>query len=166
MRLTEIGFENAMLQRRAGLCASSARAARSVAGKGAIYRVTNFNYGLILPGEGMTGVIDTLYDAEPLSAHAARRCRRRSARCRPPTTGSTFTRSASRATARPTTPPPSRRRSTRIACCTFPSGHYIVRDTITLKPDTVLIGLHPTLTQLDLPDATPGLSGRRRAAAR
>ena len=28
----------------------------------------------------------------------------------------------------------------------FPSGHYIVRDTLALKPDTVLIGLHPTLT--------------------
>ena len=41
----------------------------------------------------------------------------------------------------------------------FPSGHYVVRDTLTLKPDTVLIGLHPTLTQFDLLDATPGYQG-------
>jgi sugar lactone lactonase YvrE len=41
----------------------------------------------------------------------------------------------------------------------FPSGHYIVRDTLTLKPDTVLIGLHPTQTQFDLPDGTPGYQG-------
>ena len=34
----------------------------------------------------------------------------------------------------------------------FPSGHYLVSDTLTLKPDTVLIGLHPTLTQIDLAD--------------
>ena len=27
------------------------------------------------------------------------------------------------------------------------------------KPDTVLIGLHPTLTQFDLPDGTPGFQG-------
>jgi hypothetical protein len=38
-------------------------------------------------------------------------------------------------------------------------GHYIVRDTITLKPDTVLIGLHPSTTQFDLPDSTPGFQG-------
>ena len=41
----------------------------------------------------------------------------------------------------------------------FPSGHYVVRDTLTLKPDTVLIGLHPTMTQFDLLDSTPGYQG-------
>ncbi len=41
----------------------------------------------------------------------------------------------------------------------LPSGHYIVRNTLALKPDTVLIGLHPTLTQLDLLDETPGYQG-------
>jgi len=41
----------------------------------------------------------------------------------------------------------------------LPTGHYIVRDTLTLKPETVLIGLHPTLTQLDLLDNTPGYQG-------
>lgn len=41
----------------------------------------------------------------------------------------------------------------------IPSGHYIVTDTITLKPDTVLIGLSPTTTQFDLPDSTPGFQG-------
>ncbi len=45
----------------------------------------------------------------------------------------------------------------------FPSGHYIVSDTLTLKPDTVLIGLHPTLTQFDLPRWHARLSGRGRA---
>jgi len=41
----------------------------------------------------------------------------------------------------------------------FPSGHYIVTDTITLKPDTVLIGLNPSTTQIDLPDSTPAFQG-------
>ncbi|HZY63982.1 MAG TPA: glycosyl hydrolase family 28-related protein [Edaphobacter sp.] len=41
----------------------------------------------------------------------------------------------------------------------FPSGYYVVTDTITLKPDTVLIGLSPTTTQFDLPDSTPGFQG-------
>ncbi|GGG80837.1 hypothetical protein GCM10011585_25350 [Edaphobacter dinghuensis] len=41
----------------------------------------------------------------------------------------------------------------------FPSGHYIVTDTITLKPDTVVIGLNPSTTQIDLPDSTPAFQG-------
>ena len=41
----------------------------------------------------------------------------------------------------------------------FPSGYYIVRDTIALKPDTVVIALHPATTQLDLPDSTPAFQG-------
>ena len=41
----------------------------------------------------------------------------------------------------------------------LPGGHYVVRDTLALKTDTVLIGLHPTLTQIDLMDETPGYQG-------
>jgi len=41
----------------------------------------------------------------------------------------------------------------------FPSGHYVVSDTLMLKPDTVMIGLHPTLTQFDLLDGTAGYQG-------
>jgi sugar lactone lactonase YvrE len=41
----------------------------------------------------------------------------------------------------------------------IPSGRYVVTDTITLRPDTVLIGLSPTTTQLDLPDSTPAFQG-------
>ncbi len=37
-----------------------------------------------------------------------------------------------------------------------PSGRYVLSDTITLKPDTVLIGLNPITTQFDLSDGTPG----------
>jgi sugar lactone lactonase YvrE len=37
----------------------------------------------------------------------------------------------------------------------LPSGFYVVRDTLTLRPDTVLIGLHPGATQIILPDGTP-----------
>ena len=41
----------------------------------------------------------------------------------------------------------------------LPSGFYVVRDTLTLRPDTVLIGLHPGATQLILPDGTPAFQG-------
>jgi hypothetical protein len=41
----------------------------------------------------------------------------------------------------------------------LPSGFYVVRDTLTLRPDTVLIGLHPGATQIILPDGTPAYQG-------
>jgi hypothetical protein len=41
----------------------------------------------------------------------------------------------------------------------LPSGQYRVTDTITLKPDTVLIGLHPSVTRILLADATPAFQG-------
>jgi sugar lactone lactonase YvrE len=37
----------------------------------------------------------------------------------------------------------------------IPMGRYLVTDTIRLRPDTVLIGLHPSMTQFDLADGTP-----------
>ncbi len=40
-----------------------------------------------------------------------------------------------------------------------PSGFYVVRDTLELRPDTVLIGLHPGATQILLPDGSPAFQG-------
>jgi sugar lactone lactonase YvrE len=40
-----------------------------------------------------------------------------------------------------------------------PMGRYVVTDTIMLRPDTVLIGLDPSMTQFDLPDGTAGFQG-------
>jgi sugar lactone lactonase YvrE len=41
----------------------------------------------------------------------------------------------------------------------LPSGQYRVTDTITLRPDTVLIGLHPSVTRILLTDSTPAFQG-------
>jgi hypothetical protein len=41
----------------------------------------------------------------------------------------------------------------------LPSGFYIVHDTLKLRPDTTLIGLHPGATQIILPDGTTGYQG-------
>ncbi len=47
----------------------------------------------------------------------------------------------------------------------LPSGFYIVQDTLELRPDTVLIGLHPGATQILLPDGTPAYQGAGGAKA-
>src|SRR5208283_766299 len=41
----------------------------------------------------------------------------------------------------------------------LPMGKYVVSDTLALGPDTVLIGLHPSATQIDLVDSTPEFQG-------
>ncbi len=46
----------------------------------------------------------------------------------------------------------------------LPTGRYRVSDTITLKPDTVLIGLHPYATQILLTDSTPAFLGAGAAS--
>lgn len=47
----------------------------------------------------------------------------------------------------------------------LPSGHYRVSDTITLKPDTVLIGLDPITTQILIKDFTAAFQGVNGPAA-
>jgi hypothetical protein len=41
----------------------------------------------------------------------------------------------------------------------IPMGRYLVTDTIHLRPNTVLIGLHPSMTQFDLKDGSPAFQG-------
>ena len=41
----------------------------------------------------------------------------------------------------------------------LPSGYYVISDTLALQPDTVLIGLHPLATQIDLLDKTEAFQG-------
>ncbi len=41
----------------------------------------------------------------------------------------------------------------------FPMGLYNISDTLTLRPDTVLIAFHPSATVINLPDETPAFQG-------
>ncbi len=41
----------------------------------------------------------------------------------------------------------------------LPTGWYCVSDTLTLRPDTVLIGLHPSATVINVPEETPAFQG-------
>ena len=155
--LTEIGFENAVLKD-VPVFALMRESGKRVSGKGRVYRIANFNYGLIVPGEGMSGSMGMLYQAaalsnmsEPLSPAI-------------PPLPSTETwvnvhtlGVAGDGVADDTAAIQKAIDTHRVLY--FPIGQYLVRDTLTLKPDTVLIGLHPSLTQFDLPDGSPGFQG-------
>jgi hypothetical protein len=155
--MTEIGFENAVLEN-VPVFARFRESGKTVDGKGNIYKVSSFNYGLIVPAEGVMGSMGTIYVAKQLAStppalpHAIPAL--------PPTTewvnvhtlgvkgdGETDDTAAIEKAIE----------AHRVLY--FPSGHYVVKDTLNLKPDTVMIGLHPTMTQFVLLDGTTGFQG-------
>ena len=155
--LTEIGFENAILSN-APTFARLRESGKTVPGKGAFYRVKTFNYGLIIPREGQMGGIGMRYEAEPLQSMppplppAIRALPPRGEWVNVHTLGVKGDGATDDTAA-------IQQAINAHRALYFPSGHYVVRDTLTLKSDTALIGLHPTLTQIDLLDETPGYQG-------
>ena len=121
-------------------------------------RSQNFNFGLIVPGEGMTGTIGQRYDAATLSALPD--SLPPAIPALPPTSDWVNVHTlgvVGDGTADDTAAIQTAITTHRVLY--FPSGHYRVSDTLALKPIRFLIGLHPTLTQFDLEDSTPGFQG-------
>ncbi len=155
--LNEIGFENSVFEK-VPVFALLRESGKKVVGKGDIYQISNFNYGLIVPGEGKMGTVGMLYNAKVLPALPAPLAA--AIRPLPPTSDwvNVHTLGVLGDGATDDTAAIQKAIDTRRVLY-FPSGHYVVRDTLRLKADTALIGLHPTLTQIDLPDDTPGYGG-------
>ena len=152
--LTEIGFENAVLSN-TPIFAKLRESGKIVSGIGAVYEVKNFTYGLIVPGEGRMGSMGMRYDAVRLGALPA--ALPPAIRALPPSTEWVNVRSLGVKGDGSTDDTAAFQHAINTQRVLYlPGGHYVVRNTLTLKPDTVLIGLHPTLTQLDLLDETPG----------
>jgi sugar lactone lactonase YvrE len=154
--LTEIGFQNVTLNR-VPTFARFRDSGRTVAGKGNQYIVHAYNYGLILPGEGQMGQMGERYDASTMKEDVSQPP---AIRALPPSTDWVNVHTLGVKGDGETDDTSSIQQAIEThRVLYFPSGHYIVRNTITLKPDTILIGLHPTLTQIDLLDETPGYEG-------
>ncbi len=155
--LTEIGFENAVLKN-VPTFALFRESGKTVPGKGATYQVREFNFGLIVPGEGMTGNMGMRYDAAPISNLPApllpviRALPSTKDWVNVHTLGVTGDGNTDDTAA-------IQKAIDTHQVLYFPSGHYIVSGTLSLKSDTVFIGLHPTMTQFDLLDRTPGYQG-------
>ena len=154
--MTQVGVENA-------ICIGVPTFARlresgqAFAGRGATYRVDRFTHGLMVP-LGATGSIDSRYDAAALSG--APPPPGPAIRALPPTDTWVNVRTLGvKGDGQADDTAAIRKAIATERVLYFPIGHYIVRDTIALQPDTVLVALHPGLTQFDLPDRTPAFQG-------
>jgi hypothetical protein len=154
---TQIGFENA-LATATPVFARLRDSGKVVAGAGANYRVATFSHGLAVPAPDMTGKIATVIDATPLTGAAPAATPALPAL--PATAEWTNVRTLGAKGDNSTDDTAALQTAIDThRVLYFPSGRYVVRDTLRLRPDTVLIGLHPGLAQIVLPDGTPGYQG-------
>ena len=154
---TQIGFDNA-LARGVPVFARFRDSGKSVAGAGTAYRVRAFNYGMVVPGLGQTGRYATNMQATPLRAWPAPRAR--AVRLLPPVGQWFSVRDGGAKGDNQTDDTAAIQRAIDAHRTVYlPVGRYVVTDTLKLRSDSVLIGLHPSLTQIVLPDGTPAYAG-------
>ncbi len=154
---TQINFQD-VLASRTPTFARFRDSGRTVGGEGETYRVDEFGYGLTVPGLGRVGEFETVMEARAIDTMPAER--EPVIRPLPPVSDWVNVRDLGAAGDNATDDTAALRRAIgdhRVLY--FPAGFYRVTDTLLLRPDTVLIGLHPSLTQIVLPDGTPGYEG-------
>ncbi|SOB86405.1 Sugar lactone lactonase YvrE [Sphingomonas guangdongensis] len=154
---TQVGFDNAVGVN-TPVFARFRESGRTIPGQGAAWRVADFSHGLKVPAIGEMGRTATDVTITPLPSA-------------PPRV----------APALPLLPPVSewanaralgakgddqsddtaalQRAIDRNRVVYLPTGRYRITDTLKLRPDSVLISLHPNQTQLYLPENAPRFAG-------
>jgi len=156
-RLTEINVEGTLCDH-VKVFAQLRESGKVFAGQGATYRVTSFTHGLIFDSPRAKGVIESRISTEPLPALPADEGA--AIHALPAQTGwanALLLGAKGDGAADDTAALQHAIDTQRIVY--LPSGRYRLTDTLRLRADTVLIGLHPSTTQLDLADDTPGFDG-------
>ncbi|HWU79521.1 MAG TPA: glycosyl hydrolase family 28-related protein, partial [Caulobacter sp.] len=154
---TQVGFENAVATN-TPVFARFRDSGRTVAGKGKAYKVAAFTYGLTLPGLGQMGeyktdVAMTALPTLPAASVPA-------LRGLPPVADWTNVRTLGvKGDGHADDTAALQKAIDTHRVLYLPIGFYKVTDTLKLRPDTVLIGLHPALTQLVIPDDNPRHAG-------
>jgi hypothetical protein len=154
---TQIGFDNAV----AANTPTFARfrdSGKTVAWAGASYRVSDFSYGLKLAGLGTIGEYATDITMAPVARMPARRTP--AIRAMPPVREWANVHDLGVKGDDTTDDTAALQRAIDTHRVLYlPVGRYRVTDTLKLRPDSVLISLHPSLTHLYLPDETPAYMG-------
>ncbi|GGY20236.1 gluconolaconase [Massilia dura] len=154
---TQVGFEQA-IARNVPVFARFRDSGKVLRGNGRDYRVDEFNHGLTLKQLGEPGRFATNYKTATLPAGTP--APQRALRPLPPSQEWANVRTfgaVGDGTTDDTAALQKAIDSRRVVY--LPLGFYVVNDTIRLKADTVLVGLHPGLTQLLIPNGSPKYQG-------
>ncbi len=154
---TEINMENVVC-RRVPTFASFRESGKKVPAPGDIYEVRVFSHGLHYADIGAKPRTQTIFDAGSLSA-MPQAVKSDLAPLPPGDTWVNIRTLGARGDGATDDTAVFRKAIAEHRAIYLPSGCYVVTDTLTLRPDTVLIGLHPSATQIDLLDRTPAFQG-------
>ncbi|AOH86872.1 gluconolaconase [Sphingomonas panacis] len=154
---TKIGFDNAVAQN-VPVFARMRESNTVVAGAGARYRVRDFSYGLKLAGLGQMGAYATDADIVPLARMPAAPAP--AIRAMPPVSAWANARDlGAKGDGEADDTAALQRAIDTHRILYLPVGRYRLTDTLKLRPDSVLIALHPARTRLFLRDDTPAFAG-------
>ncbi len=154
---TEINMENVNC-RSVPVFALFRESGKQVTALGDIYQVKTFSHGLHFGDIGATPAIQDVFDAAPITSF-------------PPAVESDIRRLPPMNTwvnirtlgvvgdGKTDDTAAIKRAIAEHQTLYFPSGKYRVTDTIVLRPDTILIGLQPSVTRIFLADSTPAFQG-------
>jgi sugar lactone lactonase YvrE len=154
---TEINMENVICQG-VPLFASFRESNKQVKGYDAVYRVKIFSHGLHYDDMGATPSIQNIFDTEALASlpppfpSDIRELPPMNTWVNVRTLGAVGNGKADDTLS-------IKKAIAEHKAIYFPSGKYRLTDTIELRPDTVLIGLHPSTTRILLADDTPAFQG-------
>lgn len=154
---TQVGFDNAVAID-SPVFARFRDSGKAVAGRGRAYRVAAFSYGLKVPELGAMGKYDLQAEVQPLASLPAPRDP--AVRALPPISAWVNVRTLGvkgDGTTDDTAALQKAIDGNRVLY--LPIGFYKVTDRLKLRPDSVLIGLHPAITQFTLPDNNPAHAG-------
>lgn len=154
---TEINMENVVC-RNVPIFASYRESGKQISGRGDMYAVSTFSHGLHYQDIGATAAIQDVYDAQPL-AKLPGPVESDIAALPPMDTWINAQTLGAKGDGHTDDTQALKDAIAAHRVLYFPSGQYLVSDTITLRPDTVLIGLHPSVTRLLLADRTPVFQG-------
>ncbi|MES3020294.1 MAG: glycosyl hydrolase family 28-related protein [Pseudomonadota bacterium] len=154
---TQVGFQNAIASN-VPTFARFRDSGKTVHGAGARYKVDEFNYGLLLPGFASVGKFGTNMKAAPLEQVPAPLPK--VVRALPPTARWASAHSfGAKGDGRSDDTAALQKAIDSARVVYLPLGFYMINDTLRMKSDTVIVGLHPGLTQLVLPNGTAAFAG-------
>ncbi|MGA6951834.1 MAG: glycosyl hydrolase family 28-related protein [Candidatus Sulfotelmatobacter sp.] len=154
---TEINMENVTC-RKVPIFVAYRESQKHIVGSAEMYEVKTFSHGLHYEDLGAVPAIQDVYETAPLSA-LPEPVKSDILDLPPIETWVNIRSLGAKGDGTTDDTDVLRRAIAQYRAIYLPSGEYRVTDTITLRPNTVLIGLHPSVTRILLADSTPAFQG-------